>query len=101
SDGQRFLLTIRNGSIADAQQKLEGILRSAKSAVIGSNELSSFVNADPRQLKLETIENAIREKVQAQLATNNIGMNVEFLGFKRIGLPEQVTQTVFDRMRSE
>src|SRR5581483_11940035 len=35
SNGERFLLTIRNGSVADAQIKLEGILRSAKNAVIG------------------------------------------------------------------
>jgi modulator of FtsH protease HflC len=101
SDGGRFLLTIRNGSIPDAQQKLEGILRSAKNAVIGKYELADFVNSDPKQLKFEEIESRIRETVQAQLATNNIGIGVEFLGFKRIGLPENVTQTVFDRMKSE
>jgi membrane protease subunit HflC len=28
-------------------------------------------------------------------------MELEFLGFKKIGLPESVTQTVFDRMKSE
>ena len=33
--------------------------------------------------------------------TNNYGIELEFLGFKKIGLPESVTQTVFDRMKSE
>ena len=35
------------------------------------------------------------------LRTNNYGIELEFLGFKKIGLPESVTQTVFDRMKSE
>jgi len=101
SDGQRFLLTIRNGSIPDAQQKLEGILRSAKNAVIGKHQLSEFVNPDPQQLKFEGIEGEIEQTVRAQLSTNNIGISLEFLGFKKIGLPDSVTQTVFDRMKSE
>ena len=101
SDAQRFLLTVRNGSIADAQQMLEGQLRSAKNAVIGKHPLSDFVNPDPQQLKFEEIENEIQQTVQARLATNNIGISVEFLGFRKIGLPDSVTQTVFDRMKSE
>ena len=35
------------------------------------------------------------------LRTNNFGIKLEFLGFKKIGLPENVTQTVFDRMKNE
>src|SRR5581483_2018355 len=101
SDGQRFLLTIRNGSIPDAQQKLEGMLRSAKNAVIGKHQLSDFVNPDPQQLKFEEIEQEIQQTVQTELTTNNIGVSLEFLGFKKIRLPDSVTQTVFDRMKSE
>lgn len=101
SDGRRFLLTIRNGSISDAQQKLEGMLRSAKNAVIGKYELADFVNSDPQQLKFEQIEKEIDQTVQSYLSTNNVGISVEFLGFKKIGLPDSVTQTVFDRMKSE
>jgi membrane protease subunit HflC len=39
--------------------------------------------------------------VAAELATNNYGITIEFLGLKRIGLPESVTQSVFDRMKAE
>ncbi len=101
SDPGRFLLTIRNGSMADAQQKLEGILRSAKLDAVGKHQLSDFVNADPKQLQFDQIENEIEQNVQSRLATNNVGMTVEFLGFKKIGLPDSVTQTVFDRMKTE
>src|SRR6185312_14838204 len=76
SDGQRFLLTIRNGSVSDAQQKLEGMLRSAKNAVIGKHQLSDFVNSEPQQLKFETIEKEIEQTVQTELSTNNFGVSV-------------------------
>jgi membrane protease subunit HflC len=79
---------------------LEGMIRSAKSAVIGRHALSDFVSAD-RAVKFAQIEGEILETLQAQLAGNNYGMDVAFLGFKRLGLPESVTQSVFDRMKSE
>jgi membrane protease subunit HflC len=59
------------------------------------------VNANPQDLKFDAIENDIESAVQSQLRTNNYGIQVEFLGFKKIGLPESVTQTVFDRMKAE
>jgi membrane protease subunit HflC len=59
------------------------------------------VNADPKALKFDEIEQKIEQYVQAELQTNHYGIQLEFLGFKKIGLPENVTQTVFDRMKSE
>lgn len=88
-------------SIPRAQSFLENILRSAKSAEVGSNYLADLVNSDPQQMKFATIEHDILRSVQTQLSTNDIGISVEFLGFKKIGLPESVTQTVFERMKSE
>ena len=88
-------------SIPNAQGKLESMLRSAKIAVIGRHTLSEFVNADTKELKFDEIENEIEQTVQDELSTNNWGISLEFLGFKKIGLPESVTQTVFDRMKSE
>jgi modulator of FtsH protease HflC len=88
-------------SIPAAQEKLESMLRSAKMAVIGGHDLSDFVNADPKELKFDAIENQIKQTVQGELNTNDWGVSLEFLGFKKIGLPESVTQTVFERMKSE
>jgi len=59
------------------------------------------VNSDPQQLKLEAIESEIENALQNQLATQNYGISIDFLGIKKLGLPESVTQTVFDRMKSE
>jgi modulator of FtsH protease HflC len=89
------------GSVPAAQRILEGMLRSAQSAVIGKHNLSDFVNADPKELKFDAIEDEIKQIVQSELSTNDYGIRLEFLGFKKIGLPDSVTQTVFDRMKNE
>jgi modulator of FtsH protease HflC len=88
-------------SLPNVQGQLESILRSAKSAVIGQHPLSDLVNADPQELKFDAVEKEIEASVQAQLSGKNYGIELEFLGFKKIGLPESVTQTVFARMTAE
>jgi len=101
SDAKEFFPKFAGGSVAAAQRQLEAMLRSAKAAVIGKHNLSDFVNSDPAQLKFEAIENEIKTAVQGELALHNYGMSIEFLGIKKLGLPENVTQTVFERMKSE
>jgi membrane protease subunit HflC len=104
SDASVFLSTFPGDasvSLPNAKGKLEGILRTAKSAVIGKHPLSAFVNADPQELQFQAIENEIKQSVQSQLSTNNYGIRLQFLGFKRIGLPESVTQAVFERMKAD
>jgi membrane protease subunit HflC len=101
TNAMEFFPKFRDGSIASAQRMLEGILRSSKSSIVGRHMLSDFVNPDPRELKFDAIEAEIRELVQGQLATNNCGIRIDFLGIKKLGLPEGVTETVFKRMTSE
>jgi membrane protease subunit HflC len=88
-------------SIPNVQNQLEGILRSAKSGVIGQHPLSDLVNANPQDLKFDAIEHEIEDLAQSQLRGKNYGIELVFLGFKKIGLPESVTQTVFQRMTAE
>lgn len=101
ADPGAFFPRFPGGSTAAAERMLEGIVRSVKSGVVGRYALSDFVNADPGQLKLAQIEAEIQQAVQAQLEMNKCGIEVVFLGIKRLGLPESVTQAVFERMRSE
>ncbi|HEY5233780.1 MAG TPA: protease modulator HflC [Verrucomicrobiae bacterium] len=89
------------GSVPAAQRTLEGILRNAQNAAIARHNLSDFVNADPQQLKFDAIEDEIKAEVQAELSTNNYGIKLDFLGFKKIELPESVTATVFARMTAD
>ena len=101
SDASKFFQAWRNGSMTDAQAQLENMLRSATLAVVGNHNLSDFINPDPAKLKLNEIENELKTTLQKELAAQNYGMSIEFLGIKKLGLPEAVTQTVFDRMKSE
>jgi len=76
-------------------------LRNAKNQVIGQHPLSELVNANPAELKFAEIETNIMQAVVGQLSTNNYGIEIEFLGIKKLGLPDSVVQTVFQRMSNE
>jgi membrane protease subunit HflC len=101
SDAKAFLPKFPGGSAAAAQLKLQDIVSNAKVDAMARHGLPDLVNADPSKLKFEEIEKQIRTAVEAQLVQNNYGISIEFLGIKRIGLPETVTATVFARMKAE
>jgi modulator of FtsH protease HflC len=101
SDAKAFFPKFPGGSVLAAQSQLENMLRSAKLDIMGKHNLSDFVNSDPTQLKFGEIEKEIQSSVEADLAKNNYGITIEFLGIKKIGLPESVTTAVFDRMKAE
>ncbi|MGO8765084.1 MAG: protease modulator HflC [Limisphaerales bacterium] len=100
SDAAAFYPKFPGGSVTMAQTMLEEMVRNAKNAVVAGNPLSAFVNADPSQLKFEEIENEMLRQVQSDLTTNNYGITLQFLGLKKIELPQSVTQAVFDRMKA-
>ena len=89
-----------NGSVAKAQTDLEGLIRSAKLAVVGQHPFSHFISADEKQLKFVDIENEMLQSVQPA-AKGNYGVEISFLNIKKLGLPESITQKVFDRLREE
>src|SRR6185437_5350448 len=95
-----FLQKFPNG-IPEVEQQLANLLSSSKSAVVGKHPLADFVSANTGGSKFGAIEDEILASVQAQLTQNNYGIKVEFLGFKKIGLPEANTEKVFARMTSE
>ena len=87
--------------IAAAETLLDQWLGNAKTAVVGRHPLSDFVSTADNGTNFAAIEGEIREVVQSQLRTNNFGLEIEFLGFKRLLLPDSVSQQVFERMISE
>ena len=101
NDASAFFRQIPGASLPAAQQLLENIVRNAKNERIGKHALSEFVNTDPQEVKFEAIEQEIEASVKNQLSTNNYGIEIEFLGFKKLGLPDAVVQTVFQRMQAE
>jgi membrane protease subunit HflC len=101
SDPKQFFPKFAGGSVSEAEKVLDGLLRSSKQAVIGKHPLSDFVSANSDGSKFSAVESEILSAVQSQVRANNYGIEIEFLGIKRLGLPEPTTQTVFERMTSE
>ena len=87
--------------IAAAETLLDQWLGNAKTAVVGKHPLADFVSTSDNGAAFLAIEKDILEGIRSQIRTNNLGLQVEFLGIKRLQLPENVSQSVFDRMTSE
>lgn len=101
TDARAFFPKFAGGSTVAAERLLEDIVTQAKVAVVGKHPLGDFVNADPKELKFDAIENEIKAIAGAQLASQNCGIGIDYLGIMKLGLPESVTQSVFDRMTAE
>jgi membrane protease subunit HflC len=87
--------------IAEAEKRLSDQLGNFDRAIVGKHPLSDFVSATDNGTNLANIENEILTAIRNQVSSNHWGIEVKFLGFKKLQLPESVTQSVFDRMKSE
>jgi membrane protease subunit HflC len=101
SDAKAFFPKFRNGSVKEAERNLRDIVTAAKQNVVSKHPLADFVNANEKELKFDVIEKEIKEAVQKQLQANNSGIQLEYLGLKRMGLPESVTESVFALMTAD
>lgn len=99
-DPKIFLQRFANGSIPEAERSLEGLIRSEKNATVGRHAFNHFISPNENEIKLVEIEHEILKSVQDR-AKGNYGIEIAFLGIKKLGLPESITQKVFDRMRAE
>jgi membrane protease subunit HflC len=87
--------------IGSAETLLDQWLGNVMIAVVGKHPLADFLSTSDNGAAFVGIENEILAAIQSQIQTNNLGLQVEFLGIKRLQLPESVSQSVFDRMTSE
>jgi membrane protease subunit HflC len=86
-------------SMERARAALEGVVRGANHSVVGQHPFANFISTDANEMKLPQIESEILTNVEP--FAKAYGMDVRFLGFKRIGLPESTTQKIFERMKKE
>ncbi|MGZ8938511.1 MAG: protease modulator HflC [Limisphaerales bacterium] len=97
---REFFNSFPAGTPAAAEPQLKSLVRSIKQAVIGQHPFSDFVSSDPKQVKFTEVEQEIFRSVQSSALTN-YGVKVQFVGIKQLGIPENVTAKVFDRMTAE
>lgn len=101
TDARTFFPKFAGGSVTVAERMIEEVVTQAKAAVVGKHRLGDFVNENAKDLKFDAIEAEIKAQAQAQLQANSWGISIEYLGLERLGLPESVTQAVFERMTTE
>ncbi len=87
-------------SQAQAETHLDSLIRSHKDAIIGQYPFSALVNVDPDAVRIEHIEREILGAVQGP-ALELYGIEIQLLGFRKLGLPPSVTDAVYRRMRQE
>jgi modulator of FtsH protease HflC len=100
TDPRTFFPKFAGGSVAEAEKVLGGLVRSAKTATVGKHALTDFVSVNGGT-NFIAIENEMLAAIQSQVRDNNYGIEIEFLGIKKLGFPESVTQDVFNQMTSE
>lgn len=81
-----------------AERFLRDQLRSAR-AEVGNFRFDDLTNTDPAKVKLHEAERATWSRMQQEIEGQNAGVDILTVGFKRILLPQQITQAVFDRMK--
>lgn len=103
TDAQAFFPRFAGSSdpIAEAEKVMDRMLSNAKQAIEGKHPLFDFLSTSAEGNKFVDIEKEILAVMQAQVQANHYGLEIRFLGIKRLGLPETVTASVFERMQAE
>ncbi|MHC4065942.1 MAG: SPFH domain-containing protein [Planctomycetota bacterium] len=74
-------------------------IRSHKMAVTGKYDFSEFVSTDPGERKLPQIEGELMALISDE-AKDEFGVDIKMFGIKQLGLPEEVTKSVFESMKT-
>ena len=98
ADPLRFLQTLKTRTEAEA--RLLDLTTAEIGAAIGSEPMESFVNVDPKKVRLVEVARRTREAVD-QLARSSFGIEVVDLEINGFNLPRQNRASVIERMRSE
>jgi len=91
----------RIGTVEQAERNLDALLRSQKNAVLGRFPFSALINTNAAAMQFDEIEQQMLTNSVQSEAANRYGIAVQFLGIRKIGLPESITEKVFARMKGE
>ncbi len=96
-DPYAFFLRLKTEE--QAEKQLTSMLGELK-AVVANYRFDQLVNHDPEKVMLKEIEQKGLEQLQAKLnaISPGYGIKLEQVGIRRIVLPEDTTQKVFERM---
>lgn len=100
ADPLQFFINARYESEAESQMRSR--IATAQAAHVGQSALSDFVNLDAAHVEQRYAEllASMRADVAPGLLTD-YGIAVQEIGIRRISLPKETTQQVFESMRQE
>lgn len=85
-------------TIDNAESTLRDHISDTQNRIIGRHSFGSFVNSDPNRVILAAIQDEMLADLQSSVR-DNYGIEVRTLGIKQLKISEEVTRSVFDRMR--
>ncbi len=88
------------GDSSNAEDKIEGLVTSAKNNVLGNYELNNLVSTTKEDLKIDEIEKRVLE-ASGEKAKTSFGIEIVSLGIKRLAYPENNVLAVFNQMHAE
>ena len=97
----RLVSDPESASIAAAQKILEGLVSAGVASTIGDSQFSDFISTDASQFRLDAIESNMLAAVEAKVKAGNYGIEIRYLGIKKLELPESSSQEVFKAMQSD
>jgi membrane protease subunit HflC len=97
-DPQHFLETVND--LPGAESRLHDMVWSELAAQVGRTPLEALVTIEPSSHRLEELILDVTKRC-AQRAGEDFGIEIVDIQIKRIGLPSQVRDSVFERMRKE
>jgi modulator of FtsH protease HflC len=98
ADPERFLGTFPTQTAAE--QLLSDVILAEIGSVVGQYPASDLISPDPAKSRYQPILSAIGRRV-ADFAGPTYGIDVIALDIRRLSLPEQNREHVFDRMKAE
>jgi membrane protease subunit HflC len=96
----RMFLERFGSDVERAEESLEILLRDAKNGVIGQHPLSDLISTNLAALKFGKMEEEMLASIKPK-ALASYGVEVVLVGIKQLGLPQSVTEKVFERMKAE
>lgn len=94
----KFLASVRERSIAEFL--LADVAGAEVGAAIGKMPLSALVSIDPAAVMVDSIMGQVTANCRSR-ALADYGIDVQYVKVKRIRLPEQNLESVFQRMRTD
>ena len=86
--------------VSQARQRVQELLRSKKKDVVGRHNMAEFINTDADEMRLGDMEKEMLKLVRQQ-ALNDYGIRIVRVGIKSLALPQEVTSSVINAMKTE